>query len=345
MNKDSNILLTGGHGFLGNKVYEELAQQGYTRVMRPSHGTLDLCAAEQVYSWFRENGTDIVINCAAHCGGIGLNQARPGELFYDNMLMGMNLIQAARQWEVEKFVQLGTVCEYPKHAPTPFKEDSLWDGYPEETNAPYGVAKRALLVMGNAYRQQYGLNIIHLLPVNLYGPGDNFKDDSSHVVAALIKKFFIAKMNNLPEVTVWGDGTAYREFLYVEDAARGIVLATDKYNSAEPVNLGTGVTTSIRELVTMIAGKIGYEGHIGFDRTKPNGQPERRLDITKAMDFGFVARVDLAEGLDKTISWYIDWYKRFMMRPNAKLKEHIDRMTDRRALCPCSNCRTTPIEP
>lgn len=309
MNKESRILLTGGHGFLGRKVYDELVQQGYEQVVRPSHKMLDLRDASHVYTLFRGSRIDIVINCAAHCGGIGLNQARPGELFYDNMLMGMNLIQAARQWEVEKFVQLGTVCEYPKHAPTPFKEDSLWDGYPEETNAPYGVAKRALLVMGNAYRQQYGLNIIHLLPVNLYGPRDNFNEDSSHVIPALIKKFFAAKVNNLPEVTVWGDGTAYREFLYVEDAARGIVLATDKYNSAEPVNLGTGVTTSIRQLVTMIAGKIGYEGKIFFDRTKPNGQPERRLDITKAMDFGFVAHMDLEEGLDKTIAWYIDFYK------------------------------------
>jgi len=306
MNTESRILLTGGHGFLGQNIYKELTRKGYKHVIVPTHSMFDLRDPEQVNNLMRWNPVDVIIHCAAHCGGIGLNKAKPADLFYDNMAMGLNLIHGAVRFGVKKFVQLGTVCEYPKHTPTPFVETNLWNGYPEETNAPYGIAKRALLVMGNAYRQQWGLNSIHILPVNLYGPGDNFNDDSSHVIPALIKKLLMAKIAGKDEVVLWGSGNAFREFLYVDDAARGIVLAAEKYDSPEPINLGIGQTISIRALAELIASKMKFTGRLVFDTTQPDGQPLRCLDVTRATEFGFFAETDLSTGLDNTIAWYRD---------------------------------------
>jgi GDP-L-fucose synthase len=250
-------------------------------------------------------GKDIVIHLAAKVGGIGFNQNYPGELFYDNAIMGIQLIEAARQEEVEKCVILGTVCAYPKYTPVPFSEDELWNGYPEETNAPYGIAKKALLVQAQAYRQQYGFNAIYLLPVNLYGPGDNFNPESSHVIPALIKKYVEAVREKKPFVDVWGTGAASREFLYVEDAARAIVLATERYNKPEPVNLGAGKEISIKDLVTIIKEQTGFTGEIHWDTTKPDGQPRRCLVTSRAeKEFGFVAQVQFEEGLKRTVEWY-----------------------------------------
>ncbi len=238
-------------------------------------------------------------------GGIGFNQKYPGTLFYDNIMMGTQLMEAARQAKTEKFVQVGTVCAYPKFTPTPFKEDDLWNGYPEETNAPYGIAKKALLVMAQAYRQQYGMNIIYLLPVNLYGPGDNFDLESSHVIPAFIRKFTEAVEKDEKQVTIWGTGKASREFLYVEDAAEGIIAATEKYDKPAPVNLGTGKEVTIKQLVDTVAELTGFDGEIIWDTTRPDGQPRRCLDVTRAKnEFGFEAKTDLLTGLKKTIDWY-----------------------------------------
>ena len=250
-------------------------------------------------------GADIVIHLAAKVGGIGFNQENPGSLFYENVLMGVNMIEGARQARVVKFVQVGTVCAYPKFAPVPFKEDDLWNGYPEETNAPYGIAKKSLLVMAQAYRQQYGMNIIYLLPVNLYGPGDNFDLRSSHVIPALVRKFVEAVEDGRDRVVLWGTGEASREFLYVEDAAEGILLATERYNKALPVNLGTGEELTIDELARTISEITGFRGKIEWDATKPDGQPKRRLETTRAEhEFGFRAQTKLKDGLTKTIEWY-----------------------------------------
>jgi GDP-L-fucose synthase len=302
---NQRVVVTGGAGFLGSHVVEELRNRGYENVFVPRSSEYDLRTYAGNIGMLYTLKPDVLIHLAANCGGIGLNQAKPAELFCDNALMGILLMEAARTSGVKKFVQIGTVCSYPNMTPVPFKEEDIWNGYPEETNAPYGLAKKMLLVQGQAYRKQYGFNVIHLIPVNLYGPGDHFDLTTSHVVPALIKKFYAAVQNNEPEVQVWGTGAASREFLYIKDAARGIVDATEKYNGAEPVNLGSGSEITIENLAYMIAGEVGYNGRIAFDATKPDGQPRRRLDVSKAREeFGFVAQTGLAEGLWRTINWY-----------------------------------------
>jgi GDP-L-fucose synthase len=299
------ILITGGSGFLGSHLVTNLIERrglSADQIVATS-SSKDLRSLENCREIVR--GIDIIINLAANVGGIGYNQKSPGPLFFDNLQMGLNMIEAARQAKTEKFVQAGTVCSYPKFAPIPFREDSLWDGYPEETNAPYGIAKKALLVMAQAYRQQYSMNIIYLLPVNLYGPGDNFDLESSHVIPALIRKFVDAVQSNRTNVTVWGTGKVSREFLYVEDAAEAIALATEKYNQPEPVNLGSGNEITISALTELIAKLVGFEGQILWDTSRPDGQPRRCLDTTRALrEFGFKAATTLADGLQKTISWY-----------------------------------------
>lgn len=304
------ILLTGGGGFLGSHIVEQLREKGVQsqQIAIPRSREWDLRKWENCVR--AVDGKDIVIHLAAKVGGIGFNQKYPGELFYDNVIMGIQMIEAARQEGVEKCVILGTVCAYPKFTPVPFSEDELWNGYPEETNAPYGIAKKALLVQAQAYRQQYGFNAIYLLPVNLYGPRDNFNPDSSHVIPALIRKFVEAVDEKKPSVDVWGTGAASREFLYVEDAARAIVLATERYNKPEPVNLGAGKEISIKDLVTIIQAQTGFNGEIHWDTTKPDGQPRRCLVTSRAeKEFGFVARVPFDEGLKKTIEWYVNEIK------------------------------------
>ncbi|AHB87679.1 GDP-fucose synthetase WcaG [Thermosynechococcus sp. NK55a] len=299
------ILVTGGAGFLGCHVVAQLQVAGavpeqITVVRSRDYDLRQLSACQAVVQ-----GQDIVIHLAAHVGGIGLNQAKPAELFYDNLIMGAQLIDCAHRAGVEKFVCVGTICAYPKFTPVPFKESDLWNGYPEETNAPYGIAKKALLVQLQAYRQQYGFNGIYLLPVNLYGPGDNFDPESSHVIPALIRKVHTAQQQGDSRIAVWGDGTPSREFLYVEDAARGIVMATQAYNDPDPVNLGTGEEITIQNLVALICELMGFQGQIQWQTDKPNGQPRRCLDTTRAKEaFGFRAQVSLKEGLERTISWY-----------------------------------------
>ncbi len=304
--KTAKILLTGGHGFLGEKVYQELLSHGAKakNIIRPRSKELDLRVVANCQKAVK--GKDLVIHLAANVGGIGYNQAHPGKLFYDNAIMGIQLIEEARKAKVKKFVQVGTVCAYPKFPPhIPFKEADLWAGYPEETNAPYGLAKKMLLAQLQAYRQEYNFNGIYLLPVNLYGPGDNFNPQSSHVIPALIKKFVDAVKLGKSTVEVWGTGKPTREFLYVDDAAQGIVLATLKYNKPEPVNLGTNFEISIKDLVGMIAKLTGFQGKIVWDKTKPNGQPRRKLDVSRAKkEFGFVAQVGFQQGLKQTIEWY-----------------------------------------
>jgi GDP-L-fucose synthase len=308
--KDKKVLLTGGSGFLGSHIVENLVnKRGVLRsqISIPSSKDCDL----RVWSNCQEvvKNVDIVIHLAARVGGIGFNQKYPGTLFYDNILMGVQIIEAARLQGVQKFVEVGTVCAYPKFTPIPFKEDDLWNGYPEETNAPYGIAKKALLVMAQAYRQQYGMNIIYLLPVNLYGPGDNFDLESSHVIPAFIRKFTEAIRKNQTEVNVWGTGNASREFLYVEDAAEGIISATEKYDKPAPVNLGAGKEITIKELVTLVGKISGFQGQIIWDASKPDGQPRRCLDVSRAKkEFGFEAKTDLAVGLQSTIEWYNNNY-------------------------------------
>jgi GDP-L-fucose synthase len=304
--KDKAILITGGAGFLGSHLVQTLIGKRNLdpeKIIIPRSSTADL----RVWGNCRElaKGVDLVIHLAARVGGIGYNQRNPGSLFYDNVQMGINMIEAARQGGVSKFVQVGTVCAYPKFAPIPFNENALWDGYPEETNAPYGIAKKSLLVMAQAYRQQYSMHIIYLLPVNLYGPGDNFDLESSHVIPALIRKFADAKKKNQSTVTAWGTGRASREFLYVEDAAEAIMLASEKYDKPEPVNLGSGLEITIRDLTELIANLTGFSGKINWDSTKPDGQPRRCLDTSRAFnEFGFKAKTDLESGLRKTIEWY-----------------------------------------
>ena len=302
---NKKILVTGGAGFLGSFVVEKLKERGVNEedIRIPRSKDIDLRRWENCVKAVKD--IDIVIHLAARVGGIGYNMKYPGTLFYDNAIMGIQLMEAARQEGVEKFVVIGTVCAYPKFTPVPFKEGDLWNGYPEETNAPYGLAKRMLLVQAQAYRQQYGFNTIYLLPVNLYGPRDNFDPESSHVIPALIKKMVDAKLERKKEVVVWGTGKATREFLYVEDAAEGIILATEKYNKPQPVNLGSGFEISIKDLVELIAELVGFEGEIKWDATKPDGQPRRSLDTTKAWKkFGFKAKTDFREGLKRTIEWY-----------------------------------------
>ncbi len=308
MTKDfvsKKILLTGGSGFLGSFVSEELVARGVKRdnIIIPRSRDLDLRRWESCVR--AVEGADIVIHLAAKVGGIGYNLKFPGELFYDNAVMGIQLMEAARQAGVEKFVAVGTVCAYPRLTPVPFKEENLWDGYPEETNAPYGVAKKALLVQAESYRKQYGFNAIYLIPVNLYGPGDRFDPEDAHVIPALVLKFYDAREKGLKKVTAWGTGNPSREFLYVKDAARGIVLAAERYEKSGPVNLGSGEEIMIGELVYMIKELVGYEGEVEWDTSRPDGQPRRKLDVSKAKEeFGFESEISLMEGLVETIEWY-----------------------------------------
>lgn len=302
---NKRILVTGGAGFLGRQVVKQLCQAGakLEKITVPRSRDYDLRSLEKCQQAVDQQ--DIVIHLAAHVGGIGLNQEKPAELFYDNLMMGTQLIHAAYQVGIEKFVCVGTICAYPKFTPVPFKEDDLWNGYPEETNAPYGVAKKALLVQLQSYRQQYGFNGIYLLPVNLYGPEDNFDPGSSHVIPALIRKVHEAQLKGEKQLAVWGDGSPTREFLYSTDAALGIVMGTQDYNDPEPVNLGTGYEISIRDLVELICQLMEFEGEIVWQTDKPNGQPRRCLDTERAKQaFGFTSKVDFKEGLKNTIDWY-----------------------------------------
>lgn len=303
---NKKIVVTGGGGFLGTHLINKLREVGVVgrNIFIPYSSDYDLRKQSDCVKVAK--GADIIIHLAANVGGIGYNQEKPGELFYDNLLLGVHMMEEARKAGVKKFVSIGTVCSYPKFTPIPFKEEDLWIGYPEETNAPYGLAKKMLLVQGQAYRKQYGFNAIFLLPVNLYGPGDKFDQRKSHVLPALIKKFVEAKINQEKEVIVWGTGNPTREFLYVEDAAEAIILATERYNSPEPVNIGSAFEISIKELANLISKLVGYTGNIVFDGSKPDGQPRRKLDIYKAkIGFGFISKTTFEEGLKKTISGYI----------------------------------------
>jgi GDP-L-fucose synthase len=302
---DKKVLVTGGAGFLGSFVVEMLLEKGVSarNILIPRSKDVDLRKWENCTKAVQD--MDLVIHLAAKVGGIGFNREYPGELFYDNAIMGIQMIEAARQEGVEKFICLGTVCAYPKFTQVPFHEEDLWNGYPEETNAPYGLAKKMLLVQSQAYRQQYGFNCIYLLPVNLYGPRDNFDPRSSHVIPALIKKFEEAVRSNRDTVDVWGSGAASREFLYVEDAARGIIMAAENYNQPDPVNLGAGREITIRELAELIAHLTGFQGKIKWDTSKPDGQPRRCLAVNRAKEaFGFEPKVDFKEGLKRTLEWY-----------------------------------------
>jgi len=302
--KNKKVLITGASGFLGTHLVKELKKLSPKSLLTPSHKDYDLRQFNQCNQVVKD--IDIVIHLAAKVGGIGFNRKYPGEMFYDNLIMGAQLMETARQAKVKKFVSIGTVCAYPKFTPTPFKEENIWNGYPEESNAPYGLAKKMLLVQGKAYSQQYGFNAIYLLPANLYGPGDKSDLDSSHVIPALIRKFLIAKKEKAKSVTVWGTGNATREFLYVQDAAEAIILATEKYNQPDPVNLGSGFEISIRGLAETIQGLTGFEGKINWDKTKPDGQPRRNLDVSKAKKkFNFEAKTNFNQGLKTTINWYL----------------------------------------
>lgn len=303
--QEKRIVVTGGAGFLGKQVVQQLYEAGASadKITVPRSRDFDLCTLEACQKVAANQ--DIIIHLAAHVGGIGLNREKPAELFYDNLMMGTQLIHAAYEAGVEKFVCVGTICAYPKFTPVPFQEDNLWEGYPEETNAPYGIAKKALLVQLQAYRQQYDFNGIYLLPVNLYGPEDNFNPESSHVIPALIRKVYEAQQRGDKELPVWGDGSPTREFLYSTDAARGIVMATQDYNDPDPVNLGTNAEISIRDLVELICELMDFEGKIVWETDKPNGQPRRCLDTTRAKErFNFEAQIDFKQGLKNTIEWY-----------------------------------------
>jgi len=303
--KNKRVVLTGGGGFLGQRVKAQLEARGCKHIVIPRSAQFDLRKTAVIRKLYTQARPDMVIHLAAVVGGIGANRENPGKFFYDNLIMGVELMEQARQLGVPKFVGIGTICAYPKFCPVPFKEDHLWDGYPEETNAPYGLAKKMLLVQSQAYRQQYGFNSIYLLPVNLYGPGDNFSWESSHVIPALIRKCVEAKERGEDHITVWGTGRATREFLYVDDAARGIVLAAEKYNSSQPVNLGAGFEITIKKLVALIVRITQFKGDILWDASQPDGQPRRCLDTTRArQEFGFEAKTSFEAGLKRTIAWY-----------------------------------------
>lgn len=302
--QDKKVVVTGGNGFLGSHLVKKLAKLKPKKIFVPDISKFDLRNYQSCIKAFK--AADIVIHLAGNVGGIGYNQNKPAELFDDNILMGVNSIRAAKKMGIKKFVALGTICAYPKITPIPFKERDLWNGYPEETNAPYGLAKKMLLVQSQAYRQQYDFNSIFLLPVNLYGPGDNFSPKSSHVIPALIMKFCEAKKNNLKQVTIWGSGKPTREFLYVTDCVKAIILATEKYDKPDPVNLGSGFEISIKDLAVLIAKLVNFDGKIVFDKTKPDGQPRRRLDVSRAQkEFGFKAKTDFNSGLKKTIKYFL----------------------------------------
>jgi GDP-L-fucose synthase len=301
---DKSIVVTGGNGFLGSKIVSQLKEKGAKNILIPKSNECDLRDKENAKKITKN--ADIIFHIAAKVGGIGLNQEKPGELFYDNLIMGTNLLEQARENNVEKFIALGTVCSYPKFTPIPFKEESIWDGYPEETNAPYGLAKKMLLVQSQAYRQQYNFQSIMVIPTNLYGPNDNFDDKSSHVIPALIKKIYQAKKENLKNISVWGDGSPTRDFLYVDDAANGIILAAEKYNSSLPINLGSGIEISIKELVMKIIYLMDADIDIVWDIEKPNGQPRRCISIERARkEIGFEPKIGLDDGLKQTIDWYV----------------------------------------
>jgi len=302
---NKRVVVTGGAGFLGSNVVKKLRERGCKHIFIPRSKDYDLREKEAIVQMYEDSHPTIVIHLAAVVGGIGANQKYPGKFFYDNAIMGIQLIEQARQLGIEKFVCIGTICAYPKYTPVPFKEDNLWNGYPEETNAPYGLAKKMLLVELQAYRQQYGFNGIYLLPVNLYGPGDNFDLDYSHVIPAIIKKLVDAKRRGDRKVIAWGTGEATREFLYANDAAQGVVLATESYNKPDPVNLGAGQEIKVKDLVYLIKDLVGFQGEIEWDTSKPCGQPRRRLDTSRAKrEFGFEAKTILREGLCKTVQWY-----------------------------------------
>lgn len=301
----SSILVTGGAGFLGRHVVAELERHGARQIYVPRSADHDLVSGDAVKRLLDQVEPDLVIHLAAVVGGIGANRAHPGRFFYENLMMGAQLIEASRLRNVAKFVAVGTVCSYPKFAPIPFREDDIWDGYPEETNAPYGLAKKMLLVQTQAYREEYDFRGIFLLPVNLYGPGDNADPETSHVIPALIRKFFEARKAGAKHVDVWGTGSASREFLYVSDAARGIVMASERYEGMEPVNLGTGEEITIRELVEKIRAAVGFEGEIRWDASKPDGQPRRCLNVERALEFGFRAETSIDQGLRETIDQYL----------------------------------------
>jgi GDP-L-fucose synthase len=299
------VCVTGGNGFLGKHVVAELARKECMHAFVPRSRDFDLTTESGVARMYDERRFDIVIHLAAVCGGIGANQARPGKFFRDNAVMGVNLMHAALEHGVKKFVQIGTVCSYPKHCPTPFREEDLWNGYPEETNAPYGLAKKSLLVMAQAYRAEYGLNAVYLVPVNLYGPGDNFDLDTSHVIPAMIRKCVEAVRKNERVVELWGSGAPSREFLYVEDAAEAIVLAARGYDGSEPMNLGTGREVTMRDLAGLVAKATGFGGSFYWNRSKPDGQPRRCLDTSRAMNaLGWKAKTNLEDGIRKTVEWY-----------------------------------------
>ena len=298
-------MVTGGGGFLGKAVVRLLKERGATEVFVPRSREYDLRSPADIARALVDGQPSVVIHLAAVVGGIGANRDNPGRFFYENAIMGIELMEQSRRAGVDKFVQIGTVCAYPKFTPVPFREDDLWNGYPEETNAPYGVAKKMLLVQGQAYREQYGFDVIHLIPVNLYGPGDNFDPASSHVIPALIKKCVDARDSGADHIEVWGTGAASREFLYVDDAAEGIVLGTERYDGPDPVNLGVGQEITIRDLVELIVRLTGYDGEVRWDATKPDGQPRRALDTSRAQAlFGFEAKTSFEDGLRRTIDWY-----------------------------------------
>ncbi len=303
--RDKRIVVTGGAGFLGRHVVDRLLRKGCAEVSVPRRSQFDLTGEAAVQELYRQARPQVVIHLAAVVGGIGANQANPGRFFYDNLAMGALLMEHARRAGVEKFVGIGTICAYPKFTPVPFREDNLWNGYPEETNAPYGLAKKMLLVQGQAYRQEYQMNAIHLLPVNLYGPGDHFDPETSHVIPALIRKCLEASARGDPEIVCWGDGSPTREFLYVEDCAEAIVLAAERYDGPSPVNIGSGQEISIADLAAIISELTGFRGRMVWDRSRPNGQPRRCLDVSRARELlGFEAKTPFREGLRKTIEWY-----------------------------------------
>lgn len=302
--KNKRVLVTGGHGFLGSHVVDRLKEHE-AEVIAPTHKQYDLIDGDQIRKMYDENQADIVIHLAATVGGIGANREHPGKFFYENLMMGVQLLHEAYKHNIPKFVAIGTVCSYPKYTPIPFKEEDLWKGYPEETNAPYGLAKKMMLVQSQGYREEYGYNSIFLLPVNQYGPRDNFDLQSSHVIPALIRKCIEAKDSGAGHIEAWGDGSPTREFLYVDDTVDGILLATERYNKSEAVNLGSSHEISIKDLTELIAEQTGFEGDIRWDTSKPNGQPRRKLDTTRAKEeFGFEAKTTFEEGLRKTIEWY-----------------------------------------